>query len=51
MNLLPVDDLMDVLKKKKKLTFNKYDSVKGLLNEHAKNRNIVLKLRNDGYYG
>lgn len=50
-NLLPVDDLMDVLKEAEKLTFNKYDSVKGLLNEHAKNRNIVLKLRNDGYYG
>lgn len=49
-NLLEVDDLNAVLNQSDELTegmdlFDKSDSMKGLLNDIAEKRNIVLKLR------
>lgn len=55
-NLMDIDDLNDVLDKSDELTKDldlneKSDFIKQMLIECAENRNISLKLRNDGYYG
>lgn len=55
-NLLDFNDLKNILSGAEKLTQNmslndKSDLIIQLLNDCGEKRNIVLKLRNDGYYG